>query len=73
MNWTDAERFGIRQMLDCGAVSVKPGADTLAKYKRLRMMGYVDAHELPKHRILIVLTAHGRKMLRAAAMLGSAA
>lgn len=65
MIWTPAERYAIRQMLDVGCVSMRPGPDTLAKYRKLRDLKFVDAETMSNGRVKIAITDRGRTVLSA--------
>jgi hypothetical protein len=58
--FTYAERFAIRRLLDCGAVSEAGGDLTRSMYLELVKRGLVDARVLPNGRWLVRLTSMGR-------------
>jgi hypothetical protein len=57
---TTAERFAIRRLLDCGAVSEKRGRLLRPMYLELLRRGWAEALEQPDNRVLIRFSPEGR-------------
>lgn len=60
--FTQAERFGIRRLLDCGIVSEKRGDSAIRMYRGLKERRLVDVSADTNGRVVIRFTEFGRAL-----------